>query len=107
MVVPDSPRGVTSRAYVTRGPRPAPSEFLHGGEPLPERTATPLSSTRSRPDWRGWLALAWVLFWGGAYAFMVIQARSPRVLAWFRLPPNLPTQLLATLGWLLTGVFRS
>ena len=41
-------------------------------------------SDRTRPDWRGWVALAWVVFWGWAYALMAIQARSPQVLEWFR-----------------------
>jgi hypothetical protein len=44
------------------------------GDPGPE----------TRPDWRGWTGLAWVVFWGCAYALMVIQARSPQVLQWFR-----------------------
>ncbi len=39
---------------------------------------------RIRIDWRGWLALAWVLWWGWAYALMVIHARSPLVLSWLR-----------------------
>jgi hypothetical protein len=38
----------------------------------------------SRPDLRGWMALAWVVFWGWAYALMVIQARSPQVHEWMR-----------------------
>jgi hypothetical protein len=36
----------------------------------------------NRPDWRGWIALAWVVFWGSAYALMAIQARAPEVLRW-------------------------
>ncbi len=39
---------------------------------------------RDRVDWRGWIALAWVLFWGWTYALMAIQARAPQVLAWVR-----------------------
>ncbi len=39
---------------------------------------------RLRIDWRGWLALAWALWWGWAYALMVIEARSPQVLSWLR-----------------------
>jgi hypothetical protein len=38
---------------------------------------------RSRPDWRGWIALTWVVFWGSAYALTVIHARCPRLLSWF------------------------
>jgi hypothetical protein len=41
-------------------------------------------SSSSRPDWRGWIALAWVVVWGWAYALMAIQARSPQVLEWIR-----------------------
>ena len=36
----------------------------------------------SGPDWRDWMAVAWVVFWGAAYALMVIQARAPRILQW-------------------------
>jgi hypothetical protein len=49
--------------------------------PRPER---PSIGHRARPDWRGWIALAWVVFWGWAYALMAIQARSPQVLEWIR-----------------------
>jgi hypothetical protein len=38
--------------------------------------------TDPRIDWRGWIALAWVLFWGWAYVLMVIHARAPQVLGW-------------------------
>jgi hypothetical protein len=40
--------------------------------------------SRPRIDWRGWIALAWVIGWGWAYAAMAFQARAPQVLAWFR-----------------------
>ncbi len=33
-------------------------------------------------DWRGWVALAWVLWWGSAYAMMAWHAKAPQVLAW-------------------------
>ncbi len=39
---------------------------------------------RSRPDWRGWIALVWVIVWGWAYATMAFQARAPQVLTWLR-----------------------
>ena len=39
---------------------------------------------RSRPDWRGWIALAWVIGWGWAYGIMAFHARAPQVLAWLR-----------------------
>jgi hypothetical protein len=35
-------------------------------------------------DWRGWIALAWVLFWGLSYCGMVVQARGQRIMDWFR-----------------------
>jgi hypothetical protein len=47
-------------------------------------------STGSKPparpglDWRGWIALAWVLCWGCAYCNMAVKARGPRVVSWFR-----------------------
>jgi hypothetical protein len=34
------------------------------------------------PDWRAWLAVAWVVYWGWAYAVMATQARWPLVSAW-------------------------
>jgi hypothetical protein len=37
-------------------------------------------AARSSADWRGWIALAWVVFWGCAYALMMLQARAPRIL---------------------------
>ena len=46
------------------------------GFKLPERMV--------RIDWRGWIALAWVLWWGRAYVLMVIHARSPQILSWLR-----------------------
>jgi len=46
--------------------------------------AGPHRTAPTRPDWRGWVGLAWVLVWGWAYALMAIQARSPQVFAWFR-----------------------
>jgi hypothetical protein len=39
---------------------------------------------RMQIDWRGWIALAWVLWWGWAYALMVFHARSPQILSWLR-----------------------
>jgi hypothetical protein len=39
---------------------------------------------RWRLDWRGWITLAWVLWWGWAYAVMAVQARGPQVMAWLR-----------------------
>jgi CHASE2 domain-containing sensor protein len=39
---------------------------------------------RSRPDWRGWITLVWVIVWGWAYGTMAFHARAPQVLAWLR-----------------------
>ena len=38
--------------------------------------------TRSRIDWRGWIALAWVLGWGWAYGITLFRARGNQVLEW-------------------------
>ena len=40
--------------------------------------------SRAPFDWRGWIALAWVLWWAWAYALMAVQAKGPQVLAWVR-----------------------
>ncbi len=40
--------------------------------------------SRAPLDWRGWIALAWVLWWAWAYGRMAIQAKAPQVLAWIR-----------------------
>jgi hypothetical protein len=34
-----------------------------------------------RCDWRGWIALAWILFWGGAYLRMAIAPRASQAIA--------------------------
>jgi hypothetical protein len=39
---------------------------------------------RSHFDWRGWIALIWVLWWASAYGVMILQARSPHLLEWLR-----------------------
>jgi hypothetical protein len=38
----------------------------------------------SKVDWRGWIAVAWVIGWGWAYGTMAFQAKAPQVLAWLR-----------------------
>jgi hypothetical protein len=38
------------------------------------------SSSKLRIDWRGWLALAWAVWFGVLYARMVLEERAPRVL---------------------------
>ncbi len=39
---------------------------------------------QARWDWRGWIALAWVLWWGWLYSLMVLETKFPQVLAWLR-----------------------
>jgi hypothetical protein len=39
---------------------------------------------RCGPDWRGWVALGWVLAGACAYALMAVQARAPQVVSWLR-----------------------
>jgi hypothetical protein len=59
----------------------------HGRERAAESPRQPRSQgvvARSCVDWRGWIALAWVVFWGWAYALMAIQARSPQIIQWIR-----------------------
>jgi hypothetical protein len=36
----------------------------------------------AHPDWRGWVALAWVVVCGSAYALTAIQARAPQLWSW-------------------------
>jgi hypothetical protein len=48
---------------------------------LDPETANPKSSLSWR-DWRGWIAVAWMLWWGWEYAVMMYHARAPQVLAW-------------------------
>jgi hypothetical protein len=78
---------------VPQGKRPFPGSWIVGGSmsernPIEASPAGPVSSRviprKNRPDWRGWIALAWVLWWAWAYGRMAIQARAPQVLAWIR-----------------------
>jgi len=48
------------------------------------RLAVRFRATQARWDWRGWIALAWVLWWGWLYSLMVLEAKFPQVLAWLR-----------------------
>lgn len=43
----------------------------------------PLDDRETRPDWRGWLGVAWAIVWGLAYAATAIQARAPQLLRIF------------------------
>lgn len=54
------------------------------------RTGLP-GGSRAPFDWRGWIALAWVLWWAWAYGLMAIQARAPQVIAWVRSLWTTPT----------------
>jgi hypothetical protein len=42
------------------------------------------STDRPRVDWRGWIILAWAIFWGVSYCNMALRARGRRVLDWVR-----------------------
>jgi hypothetical protein len=57
------------------------------GQALPVGASTvgtqPVASW-SRYDWKGWLAVAWVLWWGAAYVVTVLEARAPQLLIWLR-----------------------
>ena len=35
-------------------------------------------------DWRAWITLAWVVFWGFSYCGTVAQARGGRIMNWFK-----------------------
>ncbi len=35
-------------------------------------------------DWRGWITLAWVVWWGWLYSLMVLETKFPWVLARLR-----------------------
>jgi hypothetical protein len=37
-----------------------------------------------RMDWRGWIALAWAIYWGVNYCGMVVRARGDRIKDWFK-----------------------
>ncbi len=42
----------------------------------------PLTLSDRWLDWRGWIALVWVLWWGWCYGLMAFQARAPQVREW-------------------------
>jgi hypothetical protein len=48
------------------------------------RLAARLGEMEARWDWRGWIALAWVLWFGWLYSLMVVETKFPLVLAWLR-----------------------
>ncbi len=43
-----------------------------------------LKAVQERCDWRGWIALAWVLWFGWLYSLMVLETKFPQVLIWLR-----------------------
>lgn len=66
-------------------PRSAPLSRERERSVRPSRRSRSLTlAARQCIDWRGWIALTWVVVWGWAYALMAIQARSPQVLEWIR-----------------------
>lgn len=51
---------------------------------MPRSEVAPRVSTRERlkaADWRGWLALAWVVWFGLLYGKTVVEARGSKVRA--------------------------
>jgi hypothetical protein len=42
------------------------------------------ASRRWQFDWRGWITLAWALWWGWAYCQMAVAVKGPQVLQWLR-----------------------
>lgn len=56
---------------------------------MPAMDGTPAASParthpRQQPDWRGWIALAWAVAWGSAYAVVAFHARAAQVMEWIR-----------------------
>jgi hypothetical protein len=55
--------------------------------PTPRRPY-PENADRSSPivvaacDWRGWIAVAWVLIWGGIYLRTAVVPRASKAIAW-------------------------
>src|SRR5262249_10950889 len=85
LVVTDSPGGVAPLTPLTKGRctvAPLSPDPLANGFPVATPGAPNSSLPRARR--RGWIALAWVVVWGSAYAVMAIQARAPQLLAWLR-----------------------
>lgn len=78
MVVPHAPGRVAPLADLT-----VDRLRSHRGE-LMVRRHDGFARNPYRADWRGWIALTWVLVWGWAYAAMAIQARAPQVVSWIR-----------------------
>ena len=53
-----------------------------------QRSGVSRSRRGSAIDWRGWIALAWAMLWGWAYALAVLQARAPQIFQWFCFWPD-------------------
>ncbi len=70
---------------------PIPSVAAHLSSSGPATThesgpqnARNISQTR-RIDWRGWVALAWALWFGGQYCKMVAEQRGGKLAAWVQM----------------------
>jgi hypothetical protein len=60
----------------------------------PRRQSRSLTvAARTSIDWRGWIALAWVVFWGCAYVLTAYQARAPQILGGIRVPTRTAARL--------------
>jgi len=55
---------------------------------------TPPERERKKIDWRGWITLAWVLWFGWLYTLMVLQQRGSGL-----------RKAIATVGAMLTRLF--
>jgi hypothetical protein len=100
---PDRMSGVRGLARVregqVRGSAGRPAEFAG----IPKDLRTPQNGMFSSPspgpplsrggnvrqrlakiDWRGWITLVWVLWFGWLYSLMVLETKFPQVLAWVR-----------------------
>jgi hypothetical protein len=67
---------VKSKASGGRQPPVFIQEQRHGAD------APHSPRTKSRIDWRGWIALCWILFWGTAYLRMAVAPRLTPAIGW-------------------------
>ena len=78
-LTPDSPSPLTPLPVGARGTGEG-----NRARRTAEAVGSEIEALSRRLDWRGWLALAWVVYWGWAYAVMATQARWPLVSAWLQ-----------------------
>jgi hypothetical protein len=79
---------------MTRQVTPArPSREREGAVGPPRQSRSLTVAARTSVDVRGWIALAWVVFWGWAYVLTAYQARAPQILGGIRM-------LTRTAAWL-------